>query len=127
VDIFLAPVLTVARFVEHKLLEGSNGGPRGALTTARDQLPFLENGHRRRSRDLPRAHYSSLSVVHATLFNASVLPSTAYNIFRWENVHFLCRLQFFFGGGCAMFQIFTRFSKFQLKSSIIHHIDLHIS
>ena len=54
--VFLAPVLTVARFVEHKLSEGSNGGPWGALTTTHDQLPFLENGHRRRSRDLPRAH-----------------------------------------------------------------------
>jgi len=26
-DVFLTPVLMVARFVEHKLSEGSNGGP----------------------------------------------------------------------------------------------------
>jgi len=41
--IILALVLTVARFVEHKLSEGAMG-PEGALTTARDQLLFLENG-----------------------------------------------------------------------------------
>jgi hypothetical protein len=43
------------------------------------------------------------------------------NIFMQETAHFLRRLQFSFlvGGGCAMFQILTRFSDFQLKSSFI--------
>jgi hypothetical protein len=43
------------------------------------------------------------------------------NIFRRESAHFLRGLQFSFlaGGGCAMFQILTGFSEFQLKSSFI--------
>jgi len=46
---------------------------------------------------------------------------TSMNIFRWESADFLRRLQFSFlaGGGCAMFQILTGFSEFQLKSSFI--------
>jgi len=42
-------------------------GPRRCPNNARDQLPFLENGHRHRSHNLPCAHYSSLFIVHATL------------------------------------------------------------
>ena len=52
------------------------------------------------------------------------------NISRQESAYFRCKLQFLFlaGSGCAMFQIWTGFSKFQLKSSIIYHMrDLHIS
>jgi len=46
---------------------------------------------------------------------------TSMNIFRWESADFLRRLRFSFlaGGGCAMFQILTGFSEFQLKSSFI--------
>ena len=59
--------------------------------------------------------------LHAASHDAFSAPT---NISRQESTYFRRNLQFKFlvGGGCAMFQIMTRFSKFQTK---IQHYLLH--